>query len=193
MKKPPLIVCLLLAGCAAVPSAPKSIVGIYKGSFGGAPTDMNVTLTCISETSCSIRYDVGQLPPPPLPYVGPRVTGPLRSVTQRNLDHGRPITDVSPVLNAILYARQNIARPPEYPVELNVLSQLRDVLPGASNPSQCVGFNAEQFSREMDDYYAVCPITSRSWPHGGVLFMYTVLASCGPNFCRYAMVPLARE
>jgi hypothetical protein len=190
MRSSIILLCLLAAGCAAVPTETKSIAGIYKGSFGAAPTDMNVTVTCISETSCSVRYDVGQLPPPP---PAPRPPGPLRKVTQNNLDYGNPIADLSAVLNAILYARQNMDRPPEYRVELNVLSPLRDVLRVATNPSYCVGFNADQFSRKVDDYYAMCPITSPSWPRGGILFMYTVLAGCGPNFCRYAMIPLARE
>lgn len=172
---------IALAGCATQPTAPSTIAGVYKNFFGTKFYGVDATLTCISETSCSIRFDVtnGAIAP---------------SSVQNNMDNGQPIKDPSMVLNAILYARQNIDRPPGHLSDANLQAEVKRVLPTSVDPKHCVGFSSSRYvQREVDNYYAVCPVSSSVWPKGGVFFMPIVLAGCGANFCVYSIYPLERK
>jgi hypothetical protein len=143
----------------------------FKGAYSATtkPSE-SMTLRCISDSDCTLEVVAA--------FDGKPESSQMKFPSARRLEN------VEQVRYAYNYARERSTKKPTNPRDEAMLKQLEPLF--ARNPEivGCLDLDPQQ-----PQYVVACKFSPSPWKVDAVIIFGTVLAGCGPLFCRFELIP----
>lgn len=130
-----------------------------------------MALACISDTACvltNVRSENG-----------------VQSADSQTFANVLPLSDLAQVAFAYNYARDRGRNDSTDPRSVELRRQLGPLFSQPWAPSNCFDLDPKQ-----PRYFVACKLASSPWGRPAVVLFVSLLASCGPEFCRFVFFPL---
>ena len=70
---------------------------------------------------------------------------------------------------------------------------LKPLLDSRARIAECIDLGKMDSQVQQDGYIVLCKLDGNPWPKPVVLLLGTILANCGPAFCRFEIIPLFKR
>jgi hypothetical protein len=155
--------------------ADSPFVGTFEGKMGFDDSGMMLSLTCKSESECQLKSVFTSNGNTPHEY-------------SEKLDSIEPVEHINEAEEALKYAKEHKSEKITNKEDKAIFENLQPLLNSDINIEKCIDLNLGG-----KGYTLVCSTKKPAWEKPSLLYMGTLLASCGEIFCRFVIYPLFKK